>query len=176
MKVNILRFQRFVCPMFISPKQHYTCFYALFFGIYENNTMKNVVQLLYFKRCPCFFEMHLNNSSALLNAQCMKCLLQNQAHAKTEREKKVHTLLPYISGWRVFFCLCALFFCWISGERRNPALENSRPVKRIMSTISKHSEEAEDDEICSGNLWIINEHFEWIPWKKTDLNAPLTGE
>ncbi|XP_055301236.1 ATP-binding cassette sub-family C member Sur isoform X3 [Sitodiplosis mosellana] len=32
---------------------------------------------------------------------------------------------------------------------RNPTLENSRPVKRIMSTISKHSEEAEDDEICS---------------------------
>lgn len=36
---------------------------------------------------------------------------------------------------------------------RNPVVtDNSRPVKRIMSTISKHSEEAEDDEICSGNL------------------------
>lgn len=31
-------------------------------------------------------------------------------------------------------------------------MENSRTAKRIMSTISKHSEEAEDDEICSGNL------------------------
>lgn len=37
--------------------------------------------------------------------------------------------------------------------------DNSKPVKRIMSTISKHSEEAdaEDDEICSGNLWKIND-------------------
>lgn len=30
--------------------------------------------------------------------------------------------------------------------------DDSRPVKRIMSTISKHSEDAEDDEICSGNF------------------------
>ncbi|XP_031636078.1 ATP-binding cassette sub-family C member Sur-like [Contarinia nasturtii] len=34
---------------------------------------------------------------------------------------------------------------------RSPTMtmDNSRPVKRIMSTISKHSEETEDDEICS---------------------------
>lgn len=41
------------------------------------------------------------------------------------------------------------------------ATDNSKPVKRIMSTISKHSEEAEaeaeDDEICSGNLWKNND-------------------
>lgn len=57
---------------------------------------------------------------------------------------------------------------------RNPTMDNSRPVKRIMSTISKHSEEAEDDEICSGNLWIINEHF-GVEQSEKDLNALFSG-
>lgn len=37
------------------------------------------------------------------------------------------------------------------------SMDNSRPAKRMMSTISKHSEEAEEDEIRSGNLCEINE-------------------
>lgn len=37
------------------------------------------------------------------------------------------------------------------------SMDNSRTAKRIMSTISKHSEEMEEDEICSGNLCKINE-------------------
>lgn len=37
------------------------------------------------------------------------------------------------------------------------SMDNSRPAKRMMSTISKYSEEAEDDEIRSGNLCEINE-------------------
>lgn len=40
------------------------------------------------------------------------------------------------------------------------SMDNSRPAKRVMSTISNHSEEpeeAEEDEIRSGNLCEINE-------------------
>lgn len=51
------------------------------------------------------------------------------------------------------------FRCSWHIHRNASVTDNSKPVKRIMSTISKHSEEAEDDEICSGNLWIINEPF-----------------
>lgn len=37
------------------------------------------------------------------------------------------------------------------------SMDNSRPAKRMMSTISKYSEEAEEDEIRSGNLCETNE-------------------
>lgn len=49
-------------------------------------------------------------------------------------------------------CYLSTFYMVHIDDFRNPTMDNSRPVKRIMSTISKHSEEAEDDEICSGNL------------------------
>lgn len=43
------------------------------------------------------------------------------------------------------------------------SMDNIRPAKRMMSTISNHSEEpeeAEEDEIRSGNLCEINESVE----------------
>lgn len=85
----------------------------------------------------------------------MKCLLQNQAHANTTKKEEfayafsISLSLPLTISHET----CSAFFLYFSvGKCRNSTLENSRPVKRIMSTISKHSEEAEDDEICSGNL------------------------
>lgn len=71
-------------------------------------------------------------------------------------------------------CIATHIYMYYIGDCRNPTMDNSRPVKRIMSTISKHSEEAEDDEICSGNLWIINEHF-GAKQSEKDLNALFSG-
>lgn len=165
MKVNILRFQRFVCPIFISPKQYYTCFCAPFFRNMKITDKKIWFSYFISSDALVFFGLHLNYSSAAFECTMHEMPITKSSACKYRKKTILHTLLPYISGWRVF-SVCVLFFFGISGERRNPALENSRPVKRIMSTISKHSEEAEDDEICSGNLWIINEHFEWNTMEK----------
>lgn len=76
-------------------------------------------------------------------------------------------LFPFIALLLIVLYISRSLFSLLQTNfyRNTMAADNSKPVKRIMSTISKHSEEAEDDEICSGNLWKINdarvgrEHF-----------------
>lgn len=147
--------------MFISPKSYNTCLFVLCLIVKRKRT-KSVT---FFQTDSCVW--------AACELQQCGFWVHNAWNAyykikrmQTPQKKNLHTL-SYISHefGSLFSYFFFVTFLLLYGECRNPAMENSRPVKRIMSTISKHSEEAEDDEICSGNLWIINEHFKWIPWK-----------